>query len=166
MNSVKVWFNALAPRERVMVILGTVAVVLAILYYGAWRPLNTSRARARAQVAAEAEQIRWLVGLQEQAQLLRANTREGPVQGQNRSILAIIDSTSRAQGLAKAVSRIQPDNNDEAVVTLDDAPFNQMLYWLHTMRRDYNIHIAGLTVTHDDKPGLVQARLKLERHGT
>lgn len=165
MNRVQIWFTSLEQRERVMVVIGAIAVVLAVFYYGVWQPLNTGLARARTQVAAEAEMARWMIGLREEAHMLRATGRDGPVKGRNQSILAIIDSTSRARGLADAVRRIQPDNNDEAVVTLDDAQFNKMLYWLHMLRRDYNIYIASLTVTRDIQSGLVQARLKLERRG-
>lgn len=162
-QTLKTWFQSLLPRERVMVSIGAVAVVLAVFYYAVWQPLNNSLAQARQQVTVEAEQARWLVGLRKEARMLRASTRDGPVKGQGQSILAIIDSTSRARGLADAVRRIQPDNNDEAVVTLDNASFNKMLYWLHMLHRNYNIYIAALTVTHDSQPGLVQARLKLER---
>lgn len=165
MNGIKAWFGGLEQRERVMVIIGAVAIVLAVFYYGVWQPLNTGLARARSQVAAEAELARWMIGLRGEAEILRANSGDRPVKGKNESILAIIDATSRARGLADAVRRIQPDNNDEAVVTLDDAAFDRMLKWLHLLRRDYNIHIAAMTVTRDTTQGRVQARLKLERGG-
>src|SRR5699024_11468290 len=98
-------------------------------HYGIWQPLNSSLALARNQIAVEAGQTRWLLGLQQEARTLRVNNRGGPVKGRNQSILAIIDTTSRERGMAEAVRRIQPDNNDEAIVTLDDAAFNELLYW-------------------------------------
>lgn len=165
-NNLKTWFHSLEQRERLMVILGAIALVFAVFYFAIWQPLNSSLAQARTQVTAEAQQTRWLLGLREQAQMLRANSSNGgQIKGRNDAILAVIDSTSRSRGLADAVRRIQPDNNDEATVTLENARFNKMLYWLHMLQQDYNIHVAGMTVTQGKKPGLVQARLKLERGG-
>lgn len=159
----KQWFFALAPRERVMVVAGAIVVVLAIFYYGIWHPLNSSLATARTRVIAEADQTRWLLGLREEARLLQASNRNGQTKGRNESILALVDATSRANGLGEAVRRIQPENNDQATVTLESANFNQMLYWLRILRRDYGISVSALTVTREEKPGLVQARLTLQR---
>lgn len=163
--NLKTWFYSLERRERVIVTIGAIAVVFALFYYAIWQPLNSSLAQARAQVAQQTQQTRWLLGLKREARILRARNQSGPIKGQNLAILAIIDSTSRSHGLADAVRRIQPDNNNEAVVTLDSASFNKMLYWLRMLQQDYNIHVASMTVTSDSKPGLVHARLKLQRGG-
>lgn len=163
MNALRSWFDTLAQRERIMVAIGACAVALALFYYAVWQPINTSLVHGRAQVSTEAKQTRWLLGLRAQARQLRAQNDQSRIKGQAQSILAIIDSTSRSSGLADAVQRIQPDSNDEAVVTLDDAAFDTLLYWLHTLRRDYAIRVAALTVTRDSDNGRVQARLKLER---
>src|SRR5699024_3622445 len=124
---------------------------------------NDHVAAARIQASAKAAQLHWLQELQSEAQMLRAHNRAGSAQGTDKSILAVIDTTSRRSGLAAAIRRIQPSNADEAIVTLDEANFNQILSWPHALHRDYAIHITSLSVTRDDKPGRVQARLKLHR---
>jgi len=162
-NDIRTWLQSLEPRERLMLIIGSTAVVLAVFYYAVWQPINHNLAAARAQVVSEAEQARWMQGLQRQAQALRAQSGDNRIQGRKQSLLAIIDTTSRARGLAEVVSRIQPDSNDKATVILDAAPFNAMLDWLHMLKQDYAIHIAALTITRGKQPGLIQARLQLAR---
>lgn len=161
----KQWFLTLAPRERFMVVAGAIALVLMIFYYGLWHPLNSGLQDARARVVAEADQTRWLLGLREEARLLQASNRSGPVKGRNQSLLTIVDATSGSNGLGNAVRRIQPDGSDQATVTLNGANFNRMLYWLQLLRRDYGIHVSSLTVTREDTSGLVQARVTLKRSG-
>ena len=38
----KDWYTALAPRERTMVSIAAVLVVLALIYVAAWNPLSSS----------------------------------------------------------------------------------------------------------------------------
>ncbi len=165
MTSFLKWFYSLAPRERVMVVAGAVAVTFTVFYYGFWQPLNASLETARARVVSEADQTRWLLGLREEARLLQASSRADTLRGRNESLLSIVDATSRTNGLGEAVRRIQPDSNDEATVTLNSANFNQLLYWLQVLQRDYGVSASALVITREDEPGLVQARLTLERGG-
>lgn len=163
MNTLQSWYKTLQPRERVMVVIGVIAIVLAVFYYGIWQPLNNGLADAREQVVTETAQSRWMLGLLHEAQALRASDTSNRVKGRNQSLLTIIDATSRARGLAKAVRRIQPSNNNEATVTLDAAPFNALLNWLHMLKQGYSVDIDSLTVTRGKQPGLIQARMKLTR---
>ncbi|MES1925495.1 type II secretion system protein M [Salinisphaera sp. T31B1] len=165
MNQLRQWYEGLAPRERVAVIAGAIAVAFALFYYALWRPLNVSVEDGRVRVTAEAEQTRWMLGVRDEARLLQSSGSQRSVQGRNESLLSIVDSTSRENGLGPAVRRIQPDNNDQATVTLEKANFNQMLFWLRSLQSDYGVSASQMTVTRDDENGTVQARLTLTRGG-
>lgn len=157
------WFYSLAPRERVMVVAGAIAVAFTVLYYGILQPLNSSLESARSRVVSEADQTRWLLGLREEARLLQASGRSDAIKGRDESLLSIVDATSRDNGLVDAVRRIQPDGNDQATVTLENTNFNQLLYWLRVLQSDYGVSASALVVTGEEEPGMVQARLTLQR---
>ena len=163
MNELRQWFHGLAPRERVAVIVGAAAVALALFYYGLWAPLNSSVVEGRQRLANQAEQTRWILGIRDEARLLQSSNTQRRIQGRNESLLSIVDATSRENGLGDAVRRIQPEDNDQATVTLQKANFNQLLFWLRTLQRDYGVSASQLTVTRDDESGTVQARITLSR---
>jgi len=163
MNALKQWYESLAQRERIAVIAGGVAVILALFYYGFWQPLNTSVIEGRERVGREAEQARWMLGIRDEARLLKADNGRRAIKGRNDSLLSIVDASSRENGLGEAVRRIQPDGNDKATVTLEAANFNQMLFWLRSLQRDYGVSTAQMTVTRDEDAGTIQARLTLAR---
>lgn len=163
MNAVKQWYDSLAPRERIAVIAGAIAVVLALFWFGIWQPLNQSVADRRQRVNVAAEQARWMLGIREEARLLQSDNSQRSIQGRNESLLSIVDATSRENGLADAVRRIQPDDDDQATVNLDAANFNQMLFWLRSLQRDYGVSTRQITVTPDEDAGTVQARITLAR---
>ena len=157
------WFAGLAPRERVMVSAAAVVVVFALFYYALWRPLNAGLADARTRTAAESDQARWMLGIRDEARQLQASGRRQSVKGQDESLLSIVDASSRANDLGNAVRRIQPANNDKATVTLDNADFNQLVFWLRNLQSNYGIRASEFTASRQDKPGTVQARLTLVR---
>lgn len=166
MNQFKQWYEGLAQRERIAVIVGGVVVILAVFYYGVWRPLNSSVSEGRLRLNSQAEETRWMLGVRDEARLLQASDTQREIKGRNDSLLSIVDATSRENGMEKAVRRIQPDNDDQATVTLDEANFNQMLFWLRSLQRDYGVAANQMTVSRDDETGTVQARLTLSRGNT
>lgn len=166
MNQFKQWYEGLAQRERIAVIVGGVVVILAVFYYGIWRPLNSSVTEGRLRLNSQAEETRWMLGVRDEARLLQASDTQRKIKGRNDSLLSIVDATSRENGMEKAVRRIQPDNDDQATVTLDEANFNQMLFWLRSLQRDYGVAANQMTVSRDDETGTVQARLTLSRGNT
>jgi general secretion pathway protein M len=166
MNQLRQWYEGLAPRERVAVLVGGLVVVLAVFYYGIWRPLNTSVSEGRLRLTSQAEETRWMLGIRDEARLLQASDTRRDIQGRNDSLLSIVDATSRDNGLENAVRRIQPDNDDQATVTLEQANFNQMLFWLRSLQRDYGVVARQMTVTRDEETGTIQARLTLARGNT
>lgn len=164
MNALRDWFEGLALRERLMVAAAAVVVAIAIFYYGLWHPLNGALADARDQVTAESNEARWMLGIRNEAELLRSSSQHGETKGQNESLLSIVDSSSRANNLGDAVSHIQPKNDDEATVTLDKANFNRMLFWLKTLQSDYGVITTEATISQaESAPGRVEARLTLTR---
>ncbi len=110
MNALKDWFHGLAPRERVMVAAAAVMVAIAIFYYGLWHPLDSALANARDQVTAESNQARWMLGIRNEAQLLRSSSHHSEPKGRDQSLLSIVDATSRAR---QSRRRCQPHPAEE-----------------------------------------------------
>lgn len=147
-----------------MVSIAAIVVVIALFYYALWQPLNNGLAEARNRVTAESNQARWMLGVRDEARVLQASDRHQAPIGGDQSLLSIIDKTSRANDLGEAVTHIQPNDDDQATVTLDAANFNRMLFWLQNLQSRYGIAANEATISReDDSPGEVEARLTLAR---
>lgn len=156
------WFDALESRERIMVIACGVVVALGLYYFLIWNPLSSGVDRLTTSIAADRELVSWLGGVQAEVKRLRA---EGvrPAAGSGQSLISIIDQTSKNAGLNEAVSRIQPEGSDSARIWLEGAGFDATMRWLHTLETDYGVAVESITVSREDKPGLVRARISVER---
>lgn len=159
----KEWFNSLVPRERLLVIAAGVVTVAGLFFLLVWEPLVTANDNLQQQVISAQELNNWLADVGGEVTQLRQAGRQNSIKGQSQSLLALVDQTSRTAGLKDAVRRIQPEGNDQAVVTLEEAGFNQMLFWLSEMEKHYGIRTTALTITQGEKVGKVQARLTLKR---
>lgn len=162
----KEWFNSLVPRERLLVLAAAVVTTAALFFLMVWEPLVTANENLSQQVISAQELNNWLADVEIEVADLRASGRRGTLKGRNQSLLSVVDQTSRTAGLGDAVRRIQPEGDNQAQVSLEAAGFNKMLFWLGELEKNYGIRATAVTLTRDDKPGLVQARITLTRSAT
>lgn len=159
----KAWWDGLELREQRLVAGGAAALLLFLLYAAVWAPLQSTRARLTTQAE---EQRATLRGMQLRAaeirQLSARSAGRRPATGQ--SLLGLIDQTARAQHLADAVKRVQPDGTNSVRVWLENAAFDDVMRWLGTLEQRHGVVIDTLNVERGELPGRVAARLTLKTH--
>lgn len=159
------WFDSLAPRERILVSVCAVVVVLAILWLGIWRPLDSRHDALRESVAD------WESGLdmlQRVAEL--SGTAPAPGAGRspqitNQTPVVIVDTTLRARGLSNALRRSQPTTSTGIRVEFESVAFDALVLWLGDLSTRYgmNVQSGNLSVAPRAEPGRINATLTLER---
>lgn len=161
----KEWFDALAPRERRLILTAAAVTVAAVFFLGVWEPLDRAVAGQRERVAHERSLAAWMAGVRTEAETLRGGRQSPPtpVRGRGESLLSLVDQTGRDAGLGDALRRIQPENDDRAAVTLEGAGFDELLLWLRDLEQRYGVRPVALTVNRGDSAGTVSARLTLQR---
>jgi general secretion pathway protein M len=160
----KEWFNALAPRERTMVSVAAVVVVLILGYAAVWNPLASSVAGLEQSVDEQQTLKQWMEQSAAEAKRLR-NAAGAAGGGDHRSLLAVVDQTSKQSQLAPAVKRIEPDGQELVRVTLEQAAFDDMVTWLGSLQRSYGVSVADVSIDRQPADGRINARLTLKRSG-
>jgi len=154
----------LAPRERVIVTVGSIVVLLTVLYLGAIEPVTKahgSRVAALASSRALAAQLESAA-----AAVASAGPKSGAAQvGRGMSLLAAVDQSSRGGVLTKPPERLQPEGDREVKVWFDDVPFDSLVRWLAELQTKYNVSVQTLDVEAQSGNGLVDVRLSLHRAG-
>lgn len=152
--------DKLAPRERLLVVVGAAVLAVLVLYLAIWEPLlkaHQRRSEALADARALAQRIETAAAL--------AASRRGAGGDRNANLLAVIDQSSRQPTLGKAPSRLQPDGSgDKSVkVWFEDVPFDNLLRWLGELQTRYEISVASAEISRGSAPGTVGAQLTLSR---
>ncbi|MAY25611.1 MAG: type II secretion system protein M [Polycyclovorans sp.] len=150
----------LAPRERIMVIVAGTALTLTLLFLLVWEPLvQTRQQRAAALDGARAVAVR----LEEIAAEL------GPAAQQSRptvpagALLATVDRAARAGLGDTPPSRIQPEQDREVRVWIDEIAFENLLRWVDELEQKQGVRAQTIDLERGEQPGRVNARLTLVR---
>lgn len=139
-----------------------IVAVIALFYTAVWQPLHQGAVDLEQRIDRQRDLAIHVANLGAQAKQLRARN-QGNFQGQNDSLLAIIDRSSRDAGLGNAVQRIQPEGPDKAAVTIGNGSFNALVRWLRQLQQKYGVTIAALNVVRGEEQGRIEARMTLER---
>lgn len=159
MNALQTWYLSLAARERLLVGVGAVVVLLLLVYLLVVEPLQQRRDTLERGIASQRELLAWM---HEAVVPLRGNAAQ-PVASRGQSLFAVVDRSARGSALAGALQRVQPEGNGAVRVWLGDAPFDELVRWIGALQREHAVAVGALSVERAEGAGLVNARLTLER---
>lgn len=149
----------LSLRDQALLALLAAVVVLYLIYQLAWRPLAAANAQLRQQNETAARTLENVAQLAAQyRQLQQSGARGGQSQG---SLTALIDQTVAVNQLQ--MSRFQPGSSGDVQVRLDNAPFDQVLRWLHQLEAQHGVAVKELAVAPGSDSGLVNVSVRLFR---
>jgi general secretion pathway protein M len=138
------WFDSLAPRERIMVGVCGIVIVIAGLWAGVIKPVYLGSAELADRVNSKTAQ---LASLQEQAAQVRnvADARSGASQppSANESIVVVIDRTARSRQLQQYLKRNQPDGAGGVRLRFESAPFDDLIGLLGELRQNYGMTMVS-----------------------
>lgn len=154
----------LEPRQRWVLGIAGMLLLATILYVAAWEPLAEARDTARQRVAAQYQLLEWLQAVEPVAAQLRNRREAAPVAG-NASLLARVDETARAAGLAGAIQRIEPAGDGRVRIWLDQAGFEKLMAWLGSAAAEQGLVVNQLTAERADAEGTVNTRITLAENG-
>ncbi len=160
--SLRVWWEQLAARERLLVSVAAILLPLALIVIVGVRPLMTSTKRTVEQVAdkrsllAELEQVASRLGPQRSMA-----GAAGPADAQ--SLVVLVDQTTRSHGLAPFLKRDEPDGTAGIRLRFENVPFDGLVEWLTEMQKTYQISATAASVDPGQDAGHVSCSLQLTR---
>jgi len=160
----KDWFDNLDTREKRILIIGAVVLLMALMYLLAWEPFIKKSASLEKSNQENELLLTWMEQSADEARKLQAKLKasgpSGSTKGQ--SLLGVVDKTAKSGNLGKSVKRVQPDGQTKAHVWLENANFNDVIKWLENLQHRQGIHIVTSVIEKQEEAGLVNARLVLE----
>ena len=155
MNSIKSWYSGLNIRERNMVLILGIMMVLLILFIAVVLPLKSYMNDLDDRVATAKRDLPEVA-----AKVQALQSRSGSQQPSSRqSLNHLITNSSKRYGLK--FSRIEERKRDEEIqVRLDDVEFDQLLRWVGQLEQQQGLVIDTLRVSDTDDIGMVDASIK------
>ena len=149
-------YRSLPERDQRAAMILAIALIPALLYFILVFPVQRAHARFSIELQGKEADLAWM-----QESVARMNALRGSGGGQMRqgqSLSQVIsDSAPRHQ---LQISRIQPRDNNEIQVWLEDAKFEHILRWLHQSENDYGLVVTNMNITVSKNPGYVKVQVK------
>ncbi len=162
---IREWWQQLAERERILVALCGVVIVLAVVWLAIIQPLFKGAADLEENVATKQGRLSNLQELAAQYQGSAAsNGGGGGGAGGNDSIVVVIDRTTRERSLAGFLKRNQPEGNAGVRLRFENAPFDDLVDWLGELNQNYGM--ITVSANFDEAgTGRVNCSIVLSRQG-
>jgi general secretion pathway protein M len=157
MDTLVAWFKAQSPRDQRVATAGAVLVLL-IVVFGIFVPLDISVARANARIQHKESDLAWMRSV---APHLAAAGAAVTAPTSQRSWMVVIDTSARESGLGSALNSSEPGGPGALRVRLDKAPFDTLVAWLAKLSQQNGIRVEQGNIDAAGPPGLVNAGLLL-----
>jgi general secretion pathway protein M len=164
MPQLKDRFNALKPRERVIIVGGAILVLLTAIYVLALAPLYGAVNAQAKRVAQKEGDLAWMRSVAGEVAVLSA-AQPSHAGSANESMVVLIDRAARECGISSSLTGQTPNGDRGIRVRLENAEFDKLLVCLGTLQQVHSVDIESATIDRTAKPGLVNASLVLTRVG-
>lgn len=165
MQKIQDWYRTLKPRERVVVLAGSLIVVAVALYTLALAPFYKALHERSENVQRKEADLAWMRSVAGEVQALGASRPigSGPT---GESLVVLVDRTARECGVGAALTGQTPNGDNGIRVRLEAAAFNVLVKCLGNLQQSHAISIEQATFDKASRPGLVNASLVLNRAPT
>jgi len=147
------WWNSLSGRERQLVGVGGILLLIALLYWGAWRPLIQGIETAEQQRDVQRGTLAWMQ--LRAADLPQVQGRTGRQPDLATTLEAVATTTSKQLGLS--LTRLQPLDK-QLQLELNPLEFERLMNWLVIMERDYAVSVQMIELAAEGGKGMVKVR--------
>lgn len=161
-QQIKQWFNSLPSKEQWMVSATGTLIIITLFYLIIWEPIHVGLSSEQQKQQSQKEVLLWMQNAAEEVKGLRSSGGV-TIRDKNKPATLVIEQTITNAGLKPSVKKIESSGKNGARVTLNEAPFNQVMVWLNTLAKHNGIQVVSANIERTDKPGSANARLTLER---
>lgn len=156
----KSWWAGLAPRERLILLAGSVFLLVMAFWLVIWEPLIAGRAELRQEVRTLSAECLWMEQVVDDVRR-RARMSQGETSSSG-SVLTLVEVSAHAAGLKEALSRVQPEGQG-ARLSFDQVGMDALLSWLADLEQRQGLQVTQLALDVTEARGMVSARLLVER---
>lgn len=155
-------FLGLSPRERFMSVTTAIGTVFYVLYLLIYEPIAAEKTLLAQKISAQQQTFRHLKKISEDVLAIRKNYPATLTDKDQRSLIEVIDASSKQLEIAQATKRMIPDGANKVTLWLEGIAFDKLIHWLALLEQDHAVVIFQVSVNQVQKqPGSVNAKLVL-----
>lgn len=163
LEALNFWYKNLEPREKLLVIITSVILLITIFYIAIWEPVYDGLEEQQKLYNSQQNILLWMKQASAEVKALKRSGARANKRSSNQPVSLIIEQSASTAGLKKNLSKLESSGKTGAQAKLETASFDQMLIWINALKRNNGVIITSANIERADKPGTVNARLSFNR---
>ena len=159
----KDWWINLSLRDKQMLTLGGVVVVIFLLYLLIWSPISNTVSTLRTTLQHNQATLVWMQKADKQIQSIEKNPSASRSTQTTASLLSIVQNEINQNPLAKNLTQLRQAETDSVQLSFLHVDFDQLIAWLTQLWQQQNITVIQATVKKGDSQGVVAAEVMLKQ---
>lgn len=158
----KAWWRGLQARERQLIVVATVVVVLFVGYTVIWSPLQKNTQRLTRQVESQQQQLVLMKQMAAKIKVLSQRNATATPRASSSSLTALIYQTGQSRLRGAELKRVEEGQNNSVRVWIEKAAFDDLVLWLDALYRSQGLSVDSFVADNQPEAGRVNVRLTLK----
>ena len=150
MEQFKEWWEAAEPKERSLAILGATVIVIGVLYWAIWSPLNSQLIDSKKKLEHAESTLSWT---QEKSTLLLQSGIGKAKPKRRGNLSAVLNSSARNLGVT--FSRVV-NKKDKVEVWIAEIEFDLYVQWLTNLHNRFGISVVNADLVKTGRKGYIK----------
>ena len=150
-EQLKIWWVGLSDREQQLSLLSAVFLLLAVIYWGAWKPLADQLQESEKQLRNAQQTLTWV---EDKATLLvQAGVGRQKADSSRLTLIQIANRSAKQYGIN--FSRIV-NKKEQIEVWISDVEFDLFISWLTALNNQYLVSVITTDFSKTDQEGHIK----------
>ena len=154
--------DGMEKRERHMVIVASIIVIITLLYAVIWEPVFSELDNQRQRYQSQHQFLVWMKEKTRDIKSLQSSGAHSTDRFNKLSISSLVERSAQSMGI-KAFIKKQTSDKKGVKIELEQADFDRIILWLNDMQQKYAIQTSSIKIEKQDKPGTASVHVTLER---
>ena len=159
----KQWWYSRSPQDKLALLTAAAAITLLLTYLFLWLPFTQQVEKKKTLVENQQATLRWMMQSVAEIETFKQRQASAIRSSSNETLLTLVDRTAKQNQLRQFIKRLKPDGSTAVQIWVEQAPFDSLIQWLGLLVNQHGIFLASVNVDRHDKPGMVNAKLNLQR---
>lgn len=159
----KQWWLARSPQDKLALMITSSAVLLLLLYLMLWLPFQQQVEKQRSLVDSQRSTLKWMQEGAAEIKRLKQQQVSSNRPSNGEALLTLVDRTANTNQLRQFIQRLKPEGGVAVQIWVEQAPFDSLIKWLGLLVNQHGILLESVSIERQEKPGLINARLNLQR---
>ncbi|VAW53497.1 hypothetical protein MNBD_GAMMA07-326 [hydrothermal vent metagenome] len=152
----------LEPRERLIVIVGSILLALMMFYLIIWEPITSRYDHQQLQYSSQRQLYSWMQDAGTEIRSLSISGGKNKSRFRNHSISSLADRSAATSGVKSSIEKMTQSKKG-VKINLKSANFDRIVIWLNDLETKYGINASKVKIETSKIKGAVNASITLER---